>query len=72
MQARGDTGPLQKIQLHLAMNPSMTDANLADIATYIRHEWTNKVPQVATEVFTKTRAETKDQAGRPYNAATIK
>ena len=23
MQARGDTGPLQKIQLHLAMNPSM-------------------------------------------------
>jgi len=23
MQARGDTGPLKKIQLHLAMNPSM-------------------------------------------------
>ena len=23
MQARGDTGPLKKLQLHLAMNPSM-------------------------------------------------
>ena len=23
LQARGDTGPLKKIQLHLAMNPSM-------------------------------------------------
>lgn len=56
----------------LAMNPSMTDENLADIATYIRHEWTNKSPQVKAEVFVKTRAETKDQAGRPYNAATLK
>lgn len=56
----------------LAMNPSMTDANLADIATYIRHEWSNRSPQILPEVFTKTRAETKDQAGRPYNAATIK
>lgn len=56
----------------LAMNPSMTDENLADIATYIRHEWSNKSPQVKPAVFTKTRAETKDQAGRPYNAATLK
>jgi len=56
----------------LAMNPAMTDENLADIATYIRHEWTNKSPQVKAELFTKTRAATKDQAGRPYNAATIK
>lgn len=56
----------------LAMNPAMTDDNLADIATYIRHEWTNKSPQVKGEVFTKTRAATKNQAGRPYNADTIK
>ena len=56
----------------LAMNPSITDDNLADIATYIRHEWTNKAPQVKGELFVKTRADTKDQAGRPYNAATIK
>lgn len=56
----------------LAMNPAMTDANLADIATYIRHEWTNQAPQVKAEVVTKTRSETKDQAGRPYNASTIK
>jgi len=53
-------------------NPAMTDAKLADVATYVRHEWTNTADQVKPEVFTKVRAATKDQVGRPYTEATLK
>lgn len=56
----------------LVMNPAIPDASLADIATYIRHEWSNTADLVKPEVFTKVRNETKEQVGRPYRAADLK
>ncbi|MGC4013607.1 MAG: c-type cytochrome [Luteolibacter sp.] len=56
----------------LYVNPAMTDAKLADVATYVRREWTNTADQVKPELFTKVREATKDQAGRPYTEATLK
>lgn len=53
-------------------NPSMTDAKLADVATYVRHEWSNKAGQVKADVVTKARAATADRAGRPYTEKDLK
>ncbi len=52
----------------LSLNPDLTDAKLADIATYIRREWSNQASAVPADIFTKTRAATQDRAGRPYRA----
>jgi mono/diheme cytochrome c family protein/glucose/arabinose dehydrogenase len=56
----------------LAVNTSMTDAKLADIATYIRREWTNKADQVKPDVFKEVRKATEAQTGRPFTAETLK
>jgi len=50
----------------LFQNPSITDENLADIATYIRHEWSNKASAIKPNFFKKMREETKERSGRPY------
>jgi glucose/arabinose dehydrogenase/mono/diheme cytochrome c family protein len=52
----------------LAQNPSISDADLADIATYVRNEWSNRAPLVNPEIFKKVRKETQDRSGRPYTA----
>ena len=52
----------------LMQNPIIKDADLADIATYIRHEWTNKAPLVPAAMVTKLRAETSGRTGKPYRA----
>jgi len=52
----------------LAQNPTISDADLADIATYIRNDWSNKAPMVKEELVKKIRQATEDRAGRPYTA----
>jgi putative membrane-bound dehydrogenase-like protein len=52
----------------LMQNPIIKDADIADIATYIRHEWTNKAPLVPAALVTKLRTETSGRTGKPYRA----
>jgi mono/diheme cytochrome c family protein/glucose/arabinose dehydrogenase len=56
----------------LGMNPTFTDQKLADIATYVRNEWSNKAPAVSAELVKKQREATKDRAGRPWTEAELK
>jgi mono/diheme cytochrome c family protein len=56
----------------LGMNPMFTDQKLADIATYVRNEWTNKAPAVSADQVKKQREVTKDRSGRPWTAAELK
>lgn len=56
----------------LMQNPTMKDADIADIATYIRHEWSNKASQVPAETVTKLRKETASRTGSPYRAEDLK
>lgn len=55
----------------LFQNPAMTDAALADIATYVRNEWSNAAPPVKEEEFAKVREATKDRNGKPYTEAEL-
>jgi len=50
----------------LAQNTSISDADLADISTYVRNEWSNSAPPVKPDMVGKLRIQTKDRAGRPY------
>lgn len=56
----------------LFQNPAMTDAALADIATYVRNEWSNQAPPVKADVFSKTREATKERNGKPFTEAELK
>ena len=56
----------------LGMNPLFTDQKLADIATYIRNEWSNKAPAVTAAEVAKEREATNDRSGRPWTAAELK
>ncbi|MBK1826147.1 DUF7133 domain-containing protein [Haloferula rosea] len=56
----------------MSFNPAMTDQRLADLASYIRHEWSNTAGMVAPEAITRWRAATTDRSGRPYVAAELK
>jgi glucose/arabinose dehydrogenase/mono/diheme cytochrome c family protein len=56
----------------LFQNPLMTDAKLADIATYVRNEWSNAASPIKAEAFTKAREATKDRNGKPYTEAELK
>ncbi len=52
----------------LGMNPAITDQALADIATYVRNEWSNKAAPVPA-TFVKTQRElTKDRSGLSWTA----
>lgn len=52
----------------LAMNPSITDDEIADIMTYIRAEWSNTSPMVLEKTVSEVREATKDRNGRVYTA----
>jgi mono/diheme cytochrome c family protein len=56
----------------LGMNPMFTDQKLADIATYVRNEWSNKAPAVSADEVKKVRDATKDRSGRPWTAPELK
>lgn len=49
-----------------AANTEISDNDLADIATYIRHEWDNTADQVKPEVISRMRKATASHAGKPY------
>jgi mono/diheme cytochrome c family protein/glucose/arabinose dehydrogenase len=51
----------------LAQNPLMKDQDIADIATYIRNEWSNQAKPVSKEAVQSIRKETADRVGRPYS-----
>ena len=55
----------------LILNAQLKNADIADIATYIRHEWSNKSPQIKVDLIDRLRKETADRAGRAYNAADL-
>lgn len=50
----------------LGQNPTISDANLADIATYIRQAWTNRTAAITEATVRATRAATKDRNGALY------
>ena len=56
----------------LAMNPTITDKNIADIMTYLRAEWSNKAGPVKEKDVTAVREGTKDRNGRVYTADELK
>ncbi len=56
----------------LGMNPMFTDEKMADIATYVRNEWSNKAAAVSPAVVKKQREATKDRSGRPWTAEELK
>ena len=50
----------------LSMNPTIKDADIADVMTYIRAEWSNKAEYVEVKTVTDIRAATKDRKGKIY------
>ena len=52
----------------LGMNPTIKDADIADIMTFIRAEWNNKASYVEVKTVTEMREETKDRGARVYTA----
>ncbi|MCW1886791.1 c-type cytochrome [Luteolibacter flavescens] len=56
----------------LGMNPMFTDQKLADIATYVRNEWSNKAPAVTESTVKKVRDDNKDRGGKPWTAGELK
>jgi glucose/arabinose dehydrogenase/mono/diheme cytochrome c family protein len=75
----GLTGPIQingktftplAFMPGLGQNPSIKDQDIADLATFIRANWTNRAAQVTAETVTKTRAATSDRdSGQMYKQA---
>ena len=55
----------------LSMNPAMTDQTLADIATYVRNESSNKAAVVPPSLVAKEREATKGRTGKAWTAAEL-
>jgi len=56
----------------LGMNPVFTDQSIADIATYIRNEWSNHAPTVRADLVKSQRELTRSRAGRSWTAGELK
>ncbi|QJE96935.1 DUF7133 domain-containing protein [Luteolibacter luteus] len=54
-----------------ASNTEISDADLADIATYVRHEWDNEADLIKPEFFSKLRKATASHAGKPYTVTEL-
>lgn len=50
----------------LSQNPTISDQDLADVATYIRQGWENRSSAVPKKTIQDARTATKDRAGVPY------
>lgn len=55
----------------LSMNPAMTDESLADIATYIRNEWSNKASPIPASLFKAQRELHKGRTGHAWTASEL-
>lgn len=56
----------------LGSNPTMTDQTIADLATYIRNEWTNEGTPVSAAFVRQQRELTAGRAGKPWTAKELK
>ena len=56
----------------LGMNPMFTDQKIADVATYVRNEWSNKAPAVTPALVKKQREATKSRTGKPWTEPELK
>lgn len=57
----------------LGQNPAIKDQDIADLATYIRANWSNRSPQVTDKTVTKIREATKDRpSGQMYTQQDFK
>jgi mono/diheme cytochrome c family protein len=56
----------------LSMNPAFTDQSIADIATYIRNEWSNHASAVSAAFVKSQRELTRSRAGRSWTAGELK
>ena len=50
----------------LSMNPTISDRDIADILTFIRHAWSNRSGKVEESFIKETRETTRKQGGVPY------
>lgn len=50
----------------LSLNPAITDQALADIATYIRNEWSNQATPLSSSFVTRQRALSQARTGRAW------
>ncbi len=55
----------------LGQNPAISDQTIADIATYIRNEWSNRAAPISSATVTRQRAATQDRAGRTMTAGEL-
>ena len=50
----------------LSMNPTVSDKDIADILTFIRHAWSNRSGKVEQSFIQESREKTQSQGGVPY------
>ena len=50
----------------LSMNPTISDRDIADILTFIRHAWSNRSGKVEESFIKESRETTRKQGGVPY------
>lgn len=55
----------------LSMNPTISDKDIADILTFVRHAWSNRSGPVKESFIQESRENTKKQGGVPYTEATL-
>jgi mono/diheme cytochrome c family protein/glucose/arabinose dehydrogenase len=55
----------------LAMNPTISDQAIADIATYIRNEWSNQAAPVPATLIKQQRETHQGRAARPWTAVEL-
>lgn len=55
----------------LNLAPNVTDKDIADVATYIRNEWTNSAGAITAEIVSSVREKTKAQS-LPFTTDSIK
>ena len=68
VQVDGETYSPSADMPGLGTNPAISDQTIADIATYVRNEWSNKFPAVSAALVKQLREATKDRAGRSWTA----
>ena len=56
----------------LSMNPSVSNKDIADIITFVRHAWTNRSGAIQEAFIEAARARTERQGGVPYTERQLK
>ena len=56
----------------LAMNPTISDRDIADIATFTRHGWSNRSDMITESFVKELRTKTKDRNGALYTESDFK